>query len=126
MLRFASLLAIAGSAPVLFAQAVPNEFEVLTSRSICPAPFSVAVGYFNHDGKVDTAVVSPYFGYVQVLLGNGDGTFQAAVNYSVATPNFVVAADLNHDGNLRLVVGTGTNNVSVLAGRRDVPDRSPV
>src|SRR5687768_4276836 len=54
-------------------------------------PTSVAVGDFNGDGKPDLAVANkfssdqtagfPGKGSVSVLLGNGDGTFQAAINY---------------------------------------------
>ena len=35
---------------------------------------------FNGDGKADLAAAG--CGTVSVLLGNGDGTFQAAVNYT--------------------------------------------
>ena len=44
-------------------------------------PYSVAVGDFNGDGKLDLAVANEGSNNVSVLLGNGDGTFQAAVNY---------------------------------------------
>jgi hypothetical protein len=43
---------------------------------------SVAVGDFNGDGKPDLAVANVYTNTVSVLLGNGDGTFQAPVNYA--------------------------------------------
>jgi hypothetical protein len=49
---------------------------VLASR-----PDSVAVGDFNGDGKRDLAVAKRRFqvqNTVSILLGNGDGTFQAA------------------------------------------------
>src|SRR5262249_58666640 len=37
---------------------------------------------------------------VAVLLGNGDGTFGAAVNYDVGTsPQGITVADVNEDGN---------------------------
>jgi len=70
---------------------------------------SVAVGDFNGDGKLDFAVpgivLSPFYKFISVYLGNGDGTVQPAINtltrdiYSIVT-----AADVNGDGKLDLVV----------------------
>src|SRR5438105_1763549 len=46
---------------------------------------SVAVGDLNGDGKMDVVVASSQTTSISVLLGNGNGTFQAAVNYTVAS-----------------------------------------
>ncbi|HKV78926.1 MAG TPA: VCBS repeat-containing protein [Candidatus Sulfotelmatobacter sp.] len=67
----------------------------------------VTMGDFNRDGKLDLAVPSNVFGtgnVLQVYLGNGDGTFQAATD-SPASLDFVgvVAADVNGDGILDLI-----------------------
>ena len=43
------------------------------------APIVVVVADFNGDGKTDLAVSNQ--NSVSVLAGNGNGTFQAAVNY---------------------------------------------
>ncbi len=85
------------------------------------SPRSVAVGDFNHDGKQDMAVANFSAGTVSILLGNGDGTFQAHQDYAVGTePIFVVAADFNSDGKLDLAVANfGSNNVSILLGKGD-------
>ena len=45
----------------------------------------MAVGDFNGDGKADLAVANCLSNNVSVLLGNGDGTFQAAVNYGAGS-----------------------------------------
>src|SRR5208337_722152 len=49
------------------------------------ATASVASGDFNGDGIADLAVANNGDNTVSVLLGNGDGTFQAAVNYSAGS-----------------------------------------
>jgi hypothetical protein len=81
-------------------------------------PTSIAVGDVNGDGKPDVVVAQcsgPVFGCfpgeVGVLLGNGNGTFQTAVNYSSGadTPVAVAVVDINGDGNLDILV---TNSVS--------------
>jgi hypothetical protein len=72
----------------------------------------LALGDFNGDSYTDIAVSTPgsdpnaqFGGEQNVLLGNGDGTFQSAK--SCLGPNLpfsAVTADFNHDGNLDLAV----------------------
>jgi hypothetical protein len=83
-------------------------------------PRSVAVGDFNGDGKQDLAVANSTYpnGTVSVLLGQGDGTFQSAVNYAAGSyPWSVVVADFNGDGKQDLAVAAPT--VRVLLGNGD-------
>src|SRR5688500_2920046 len=68
----------------------------------------VAAGDFNGDGRIDvvSTINTPQIS-LSLLLGNGDGTFDAAIN-SPNTSGFdspaVVAADLNNDGKLDVVI----------------------
>jgi hypothetical protein len=90
-----------------------------TYPGIYPSP--VAVGDFNRDGNLDLAVGNKSSNNVTVLLGNGDGTFEAAVNYATGSePWSVAVGDFNGNGKLDLIVAnTGSNNVSVLLGNGD-------
>jgi hypothetical protein len=105
------------------------------------APGGVAAGDFNGDGIPDLAVAdygSLFFGAnpgrVSILLGNGDGTFQAAQHYSTGvTTGFVAVGDFNRDGILDLVVAnngdypTGQGGgVAVLLGKGDGTFQAPV
>ena len=56
------------------------------------APQSVIVADFNGDGNLDLATANYYSSNVSVLLGKGDGTFEAAVNYKTAANPWTVAA----------------------------------
>src|SRR5215469_14593735 len=77
-------------------------------------PHSMAGGDFNGDGKED--LVAVYSNFVSVLLGNGDGSFQAHVDYPTANfPGFVAAGDFNRDGNADIVTSS-PDYVSVLLG----------
>lgn len=110
-----------------------------TIASYSQSAASVAVGDFNGDGKLDLAVAIRgtdgswgYYGYypgyspaVNVLLGNGNGTFTPVSIYALPSPYgvppssyadpSVAAADPNGDGKPDLVTtNPGDGSVSVL------------
>ena len=93
-------------------------------------PFAVAAGDLNGDGNLD--LVAPDFqgGCVDVLLGNGDGSFQAAQAFSTGPDSFprdLAVGDLNGDGILDIVTAdSGGNAVSVLLGNGDGSFQAPV
>jgi hypothetical protein len=89
----------------------------------------IASADFNEDGNQDLAVVvgdvGGRGGTIAILLGNGDGTFQAP--YFVPTeisPLSIAAADLNHDGSPDLFVG-GNGNSCVLLGNGNGTFQNP-
>ena len=77
---------------------------------------AVTVADFNGDGIPDMAVAFFEDYTVQVLDGNGDGTFGAAATYSVGKhPYAIASADLNHDGHPDLVTANEADGtISVL------------
>jgi len=84
----------------------------------------VAAGDFNRDGRMDLAVAvgNPANSVVEVLLGNGDGTFTpSGSTQSVGYyPSAIVSADFDGDGIPDLAVTiTGSNNLAVFLGNGD-------
>jgi hypothetical protein len=83
-------------------------------------------GDFNGDGKLDLAVANGASNNVSILLGNGNGTFQAPLNTAVGVqPIALAAADFNADGKLDLAVANlgvptlSAGSFSVLIGNGD-------
>jgi uncharacterized membrane protein len=113
--------------PVNFRPAVPYKTSGYN-------PYSVAIADVNGDGKLDLIVANEQQsktdpgGSISVMLGKGDGTFHAAVNYGSGGQSAysISVADVNGDGKLDLVVANGcrgsncaTGGVGVLLGKGD-------
>lgn len=106
-------------------------------------PQSVAIGDLDGDGSLDVVTANDASGGgpaalsgtkglapgdangVSVLLGHGDGTFQAEVSYdSGSGPRSIALADFNRDGNPDLTTANdagygGFSDVSILLGNGD-------
>lgn len=94
-----------------------------TGPNYFPGPIAVTTGDFNGDGKADLVVSNSDANAVAILLGNGDGTFQRHMDYSVGTyPASIAVGDLSTNGSLDMavanqtctLVGCGNGTVSVL------------
>ncbi|HVO80385.1 MAG TPA: VCBS repeat-containing protein [Terriglobales bacterium] len=79
--------------------------------------------------RLDLAVTNLAGNTVSVLVGNGDGTFQPAVDYGLGSGTLpygiLGSADFNKDGNCDLVVANGhggasnNGNIAILLGNGD-------
>ncbi|HEX3431170.1 MAG TPA: VCBS repeat-containing protein [Rhizomicrobium sp.] len=113
-----------------------GSFQAPVLYDVEEGPQDLAIADVNHDGNLDLLVVNECGhtdgcrqGTVSVLLGNGDGTFQAQQSWFVGIfPLEVAVADFNGDGNPDLVLdlpcGTDSNCISnggvgVLLGNGD-------
>ena len=105
-------------------------FKAATVFTAGIGPGSIAIGDFNNDGKLDLAVFkqgdgASVAGAVSILLGKGDGTFQAPQTVTLAlTATAMAVADFNLDKKSDLAVSnhdsnTGNVTVDILLGNGD-------
>src|SRR5438876_10812139 len=114
---------------VFFEITRPTSSVALSASSVHAGsnPTSAAVGDFNGDGKLDLAVANAGIKNVSVLIGNGDGTFKAPVNFGAPGTQSVAAGDFYGAGNLGLAVANlSSGNVSIRLGNGDGTFRAPV
>jgi uncharacterized repeat protein (TIGR01451 family) len=94
------------------------EFAAPKSYTVGTRPIAIATGDFNDDGKADLVVANGDSGNVSVLLGNGDGTFQSAVNFGagIVAPEEIFVGDFNGDGKWDVAVFAARNSASSIPG----------
>jgi hypothetical protein len=96
-----------------------NGFQTGVNYLAGTSPSSITVADFNNDGIPDLAVANATVSNrVEFLLGNGNGTFQAAKPFGAGgntNPAVIVAADFNGDGVMDAAVANyGSNTITVL------------
>jgi hypothetical protein len=107
------------------AQTGVNFFPVFYPTGVFPV--GIVTADLNKDGRADLVVGNLSSFTVSVMLGNGDGTFQAAVNYPFSQGNQQPATfalgDFDGDGNADLAVVSydtkGNGGVSIMRGNGD-------
>jgi hypothetical protein len=78
------------------------------------SPVSVVLADVNGDGKQDAIVVNSSSATISVLLGMGDGTFAAKVDYPTGgQPLSLAVGDLNGDGRVDLAITNGDDTLTV-------------
>lgn len=102
-----------------------GNFSLSSSPTVGTDPTGLVVGDFNKDGKIDLAVLNAGSGTVSILTGNGNASFTTSQTASIGPAtgtggSYLLAMDVNSDGNLDLVAGnTMQNTVALLIGRRN-------
>jgi hypothetical protein len=93
-----------------------------------PAPYTVpqlatfvAVSDLNGDHKADLVVISSHT--INIMLGNGDGTFQLPISFNPPyAPSALGVGDFNRDGKMDLAIAeqfAGINQVQIFLGNGD-------
>jgi hypothetical protein len=106
-------------------------FQVMSRIQIDEAfaPLHVAVADYNRDGLLDIArtMGDGTNSLMQIMNGNGDGTFQAPIDYLAPPPNssiggiVIISGDWNADGkpDIAFVVGGASAALDVLTNTTD-------
>jgi len=102
----------------------------LVSQTPLVSASAVATADLNGDGNGDLVVVNGYNpanGFIDVMYGNSDGTFQTPIKYTTAGSMSVTAVidDVDGDGHPDIIVASDDQQISVLTGKSDGTFNSP-
>jgi len=86
-----------------------GEFEPGRRQWLVHGAWSVGAGDFDRDGHVDVAIGTGVYenqSGVEILMGDGHGSFTRRTSYMVHEPRSVAVADLDRDGLLDVAAGS--------------------
>jgi hypothetical protein len=141
-LIFVSAVALAIAATPCAGSAQTFSKISLIPQFLAPISYPVAgatqavLADVNADGIPDIVTVNGFSGNeffsggqgVSILLGNGDGSFQAARNtLAIGSPTSIVVGDFNNNGKQDIVIayGSGIASLSILHGNGDGTFQGP-
>jgi hypothetical protein len=82
-----------------------NPYTSATNYYIGHSPVSMISSNFNNNMKLDLLVANFKSNNVNVLFGNGDGTFLVKFSYNTGDrPSFLISDDFNNVGKMDLAV----------------------
>jgi len=110
------LVLLTGSAISSEIQFHPNSEYMVGS-----SPYGICGADFDGDSDNDLAVANYMSASVSVLINNGDGTFETAINYDVGKwPRDLIAGEFTGDTTLDLaVLSSAPNGFVIMAGNGD-------
>jgi hypothetical protein len=82
-------------------------------------PYGVITARFTQSGNTDLAVADYLTDQVNILLGNGDGTFQKPLKFAVPAPAALAGGDFDGDGNQDLALvetSAGDGSIAIFLG----------
>jgi hypothetical protein len=91
-------------------------------------PVTLASGIFRTGGKTDLVVGGVLDQDIQILLGNGDGTFASGQTFPISrSVTEVLVADVNGDGKLDIIAASGGYyDVAIYLGNGDGTFKAPI
>jgi FG-GAP-like repeat len=106
--RTVSVMMICLSTFSLTLTAAARQYRAAGNYAVGNRPVAIAAGDFNSDGKLDLAVANLGSQSVSILLGKGDGSFEARQDFETGVDPWTLAAvDIDGDGPPTLWLGIG-------------------
>jgi hypothetical protein len=94
--------------------------QIIFSTGSNSGPWSITIGEFNNDNRLDVAVADQWSDNLGVFVGYGNGSFSNQTTYSTgsgSSPWSVAVGDLNDDGQTDIAVAnSGKSNIDLFIG----------